>query len=185
MLSNRSPIGPGVLFVGASVRRAPSGAAEHAPDIGARPTRLWRGTLAAVVLALLSVSGSAVAQAQPSAPEKSTVDGVYTRAQAQQGADVYAGMCQSCHTAASHTGPPFRNKWVGRPLSELFDFIVDQMPKTEPGSLTMEQYTVVLAYMLRMNGMPAGRAKLSANEALLRSIRIELPTGEASSGERH
>lgn len=132
---------------------------------------------ALLLLALATMASSGTAQAQPLAAgaTKSTVDGVYTRAQAKEGADVYAGMCQSCHTAASHTGPPFRNNWVGRPLSDLFTYMVNQMPKTEPGSLTDEQYTVVLAYMLRMNGMPAGRDKLSAKESLLKSIRIDLP----------
>ncbi len=113
--------------------------------------------------------------AQTPASARTTVDGVYTTAQAKRGADVYAGLCQSCHTAASHTGPPFRNKWVGRPLSDLFGYITQEMPKTEPGSLTMDDYTVVLAYMLRMNGMPAGRQKLTSDTKLLKAILINLP----------
>jgi mono/diheme cytochrome c family protein len=115
------------------------------------------------------------ASSQPGTFTRSTADGVYTTAQAKRGADIYAGMCQSCHTAASHTGPPFRNKWVGRPLSDLFSFMTQEMPKTEPGSLTAEEYTLVLAYMLRMNGMPAGRRALSPEQAALQAIRIELP----------
>lgn len=107
---------------------------------------------------------------------RTTADGVFSAGQAQQGGDLYASLCQSCHTAASHTGLPFRNKWVGRPLVDLFDYIRNEMPKSEPGSLTDEEYTIVLAYLLRINGMPAGRQPLSSDPAALRAIAIALPT---------
>lgn len=112
------------------------------------------------------------------APTRTTADGVFSAAQAQQGGDLYASLCQSCHTAVSHTGAPFRNKWVGRPLADLFEYIRNEMPKSEPGSLTDEEYTIVLAYLLRMNGMPAGRQLLSSDPAALRAIAIALPTSQ-------
>jgi mono/diheme cytochrome c family protein len=138
--------------------------------------RRTRSLLGVLPLLALSVS---TAGAQPASGKaaRSTTDGVYTSAQARQGADVYAGLCQSCHSAESHTGAPFRSKWVGRPLSDLFEYIRAEMPKTEPGSLSEEDYTLVLAYMLRMNGMPAGRRELTADSALLGAIRIALPDG--------
>lgn len=113
-----------------------------------------------------------------SAPARTTAEGVFSAAQAQQGSDLYASLCQSCHTAVSHTGAPFRNKWVGRPLADLFDYIRYEMPKSEPGSLSDEEYTIVLAYLLRMNGMPAGRQPLSSDPAVLRAIAIALPTSQ-------
>jgi hypothetical protein len=67
---------------------------------------------------------------------------------------------------------------VGRPLADLFEYIRDEMPKSEPGSLTDEEYTIVLAYLLRMNGMPAGRQTLSSDPASLRAIAIALPTSQ-------
>lgn len=145
--------------------------------------RAWlRPVQAVLVLSLLSLSAPEPAAAQgKTSSALSTADGIYTAAQAKRGADVYAGRCQSCHTAASHTGPPFRNRWVGRPLSELFDYIIREMPKTEPGTLTMENYTVVLAYMLRMNGMPAGRRALTSDAKALKSIRIRMPTDNDAS----
>lgn len=120
--------------------------------------------------------------AQP-ASQRSTVDGVYTAAQARSGGDVYVMLCQSCHTAESHTGAPFRNKWVGRTLGELFQYITSEMPKTEPGSLSTEDYTLVLAYILRMNGMPAGRSVLRSDATALDAIRIELPDRKPGSIE--
>ncbi len=131
------------------------------------------------VLGLMALP--AVLGAQPFVPQRSTVDGVYTSAQATRGADVYSMLCQSCHSAESHTGAPFRNKWVGRSLADLFGYITSEMPKTEPGSLSPEEYTLVLAYILKMNGMPAGRRALTANETQLDSIRIDMPKRAAVS----
>ncbi len=113
---------------------------------------------------------------------RSTLDGVYTAAQALRGRDVYAGLCQSCHNVESHTGAPFRNNWAGRPLSDLFNFIVNQMPQNEPGSLTPEEYTLALAYMLRMNGLPAGSRALPSDVAQLDQIRVELPAPRPAGG---
>jgi len=108
------------------------------------------------------------------AQDRSTRAGVYTASQATRGREVYQLSCMSCHTPASHAGAAFVAKWEGRPLWELFRFVSDAMPKSEPGSLTERQYTLVLAYLLKMNGMPAGREELTADSLALQKIRIEL-----------
>jgi len=130
----------------------------------------WTFLLAACILAALP--NDAVAQ-QAASTTRSTQSGVYTAEQALRGRDVYAGMCQSCHTAASHTGAVFQNSWGGRPLLDLFAFIVQRMPKNEPGTLSREEYTDVLAYLLKMNQMPDGPTELSTDTTALRAIRIE------------
>jgi mono/diheme cytochrome c family protein len=104
---------------------------------------------------------------------RSTRTGVYNEEQALRGRDVYAGLCQSCHPAASHTGVAFKNTWTGRPLSELFGYIRDRMPKNEPGSLTPEEYADVLAYLLKLNQMPAGAVELPTDTVTLKRIRID------------
>jgi len=106
-------------------------------------------------------------------PKRSTQAGVYSAEQAARGQDVYAGMCKSCHTAASHTGIAFQKSWEGRPLSELFGYISTKMPKNEPGSLAAEEYADVLAYLLKLNQMPVGTTELPADTTLLGTIRIE------------
>jgi quinoprotein glucose dehydrogenase len=129
-----------------------------------------------LLVAILAVAASA-AGAQDSVANggpRSTLTGVYTREQANRGRDVYAGMCQSCHTPASHTGVTFANSWVGRPLSDLFSFVSEKMPKNEPGSLTPEEYSQVVAHLLRLNGMPAGFEELPVDTAVLKQIRIEV-----------
>lgn len=136
----------------------------------------WVWLFAIALLASLAMASPMWAQpASPRAAARATTDGVFTAAQATRGGDVYAGLCQSCHSAESHTGAPFRTNWVGKPLGALYAYISSEMPKTEPGSLTEDEYTLVLAYILRMNGMPAGRKALTSDSAALDAILISLP----------
>ena len=115
----------------------------------------------------------ATASAQKVRKDRTTLTGVYSEQQAARGQDVYAGMCKSCHTAATHTGTAFEKSWGGHSLSELFGFISTRMPKNEPGSLAPEAYVDVLAYLLKLNQMPAGTAELPADTVVLHAIRIE------------
>ena len=110
------------------------------------------------------------------AQSRTTQTGVYSAEQAVRGEDIYAGMCKSCHTAASHTGVAFQKSWDGRSLSELFDYISTKMPKNEPGSLAPEEYADVLAYLLKLNQMPVGKTELPPDTTALGRIRIETHT---------
>ena len=132
-------------------------------------TTLRRAGAVTACLVLLTATG---AVAQKSA-ENSTAAGVYTQDQATRGADVFAGMCKSCHTADSHTGPNFMKAWGNRPLSELFVYLVTKMPKNDPGSLPPDEYAQVLAYLLKLNGMPAGPTELPTDSMLMKNIRFE------------
>jgi mono/diheme cytochrome c family protein len=105
---------------------------------------------------------------------RSTLAGVYAAYQAVQGQETYEVMCRSCHVPATHTGPAFIAAWQGRPLWDLFRFIRVLMPKNDPGILTWRETTQVLAYLLRMNGMPSGGDELPADSTTLSRIRIEL-----------
>jgi mono/diheme cytochrome c family protein len=126
----------------------------------------------AMSLLALSVAISATASGQKAAKARTTLTGVYSEQQAARGQDLYAGMCKSCHTAATHTGVAFEKSWDGHALSELFGFISTRMPKNEPGSLAPEEYVDVLAYLLKLNQMPAGVAELPADTMVLSAIRI-------------
>jgi hypothetical protein len=105
---------------------------------------------------------------------RSTRAGAYTESQANRGKELYALNCVSCHSAASHTGPAFVANWDGRSLWEFFQYVSESMPKSEPGSLTPGEYSRVLAYLLRMNGAPAGSGELTPDSTALKQIRIEL-----------
>ena len=111
---------------------------------------------------------------QPPDSVRSTRAGVYSSAQARRGGEVYALNCKSCHTPASHAGPAFVAKWDGKALSELYAYVHNAMPKSDPGSLTERQYILVLAYLLKLNGMPAGAEELPGDSLALARIRIDL-----------
>ena len=130
------------------------------------------------VLAFLTAVGALPATV-PGQAARSTKDRIYTALQAAQGRDIYDGRCKSCHTAISHTGPPFRANWDRRPLVELYDYMLEKMPKDAPGTLSSEEYTLVLAYILRMNGMPAGQDDLPSDKRALKAIRIDAPAPKA------
>ena len=138
-----------------------------------------RSTRFASMLALAMSACACVAVHDGSAQEttdgavRSSWSGVYTAEQAERGRETYAGACQGCHTVASHSGVAFRNGWGGRLLSELLSYLRDQMPKSEPGSLTPGEYLDITAYLLKLNGMPAGTVALPDDLAALRRIRID------------
>ena len=117
---------------------------------------------------------------------QSTLQGVYTDAEARAGSDVYKGYCASCHTPISHAGPDFRQHWAGKPLSGLYNLIKKTMPQNTPGSLDEYSYGVVLAYILKLNGMPAGKAPIMGDSVDLDKIRMDTvragPPGAIKSG---
>src|SRR5678815_717686 len=99
----------------------------------------WTGVLATCMLTGLA----APTRAQTVSPtERSTLSGVYRTDQAEAGRDFYAGRCRSCHTPGGHV-LTFKAKWAGRPLSEAFEYISQEMPKDSPGSLSPEETTLV------------------------------------------
>lgn len=132
---------------------------------------LRHALLGAAVAAALVPSRSAAQEA-----ERTSADGVYTQAQAREGKDLFAGYCQSCHTPAFHAGDAFKQKWYGRSLGELFGYLRREMPKTEPGSMSDDEYATVLAYLLSLNGMPAGRDPLAGDSTALHRIRLDSVT---------
>ncbi|MBC7842783.1 MAG: cytochrome c [Gemmatimonadaceae bacterium] len=112
-----------------------------------------------------------------------TMDGVYTLAQATRGGNVFAAYCKSCHTPTFHSGPPFRAKWYGRSLVDLFVYVRREMPKNAPGSMSDADYTLAIAYLLRINGMPTGAKPLAADTAELRRIRLDsVPAASSPEG---
>jgi polar amino acid transport system substrate-binding protein len=101
----------------------------------------------------------AVAAAAPAVP--------YTAAQARAGAPVYRQSCLQCHGAnlQGTAGPAVagkeflanaqRNKWS---LSDLRTTVFENMPFSNPGSLTPKQYADVMAFLLGSSCYPAGTA---------------------------
>ena len=133
----------------------------------------WRSVLGAAAIVLNSTV--AFTQPQQTAAPSSTRAGVYTAAQAERGRITYAGMCRSCHSAASHSGVTFEKWWKGKTVADLFAYASTQMPKNNPGSMNPDEYADVVAYVLKLNAMPTGARELAADSASLATVLIEMP----------
>lgn len=147
----------------------------------------WTPALAGCMLAVLATTASgqppktATKAAPPAktAPKTttarpSTLSGVYTKAQATRGRYVYIGSCVNCHSAATHTGATFAEWWKGKPLADLYSYVLERMPKNDPGSLAPEDAADVVAYLLQMNQMPVGKAEIYPDADSLKKFRIDL-----------
>lgn len=123
-------------------------------------------------LALL-VLLAAPARAQ-SAPDSTLAApaATYTATQARRGQAAYQRNCIACHTAAAYTGVAFRRAWAGRSPFEIWELIRTTMPQDNPGRLTPGEYADIVAYMLRLNGYPAGSEELPAEAEKLQPLII-------------
>ena len=101
--------------------------------------------------------------------------GVFTAAQAARGEETYMTICVGCHPAGTYTAAAFKTSWANRPLSDLFSIIKNTMPKVDPGTLSPEETSQIIAYILKSNGVPAGKTELPSEVAPLKNIRIEMP----------
>ncbi|MBY0492530.1 MAG: c-type cytochrome [Gemmatimonadaceae bacterium] len=141
-----------------------------------------------LVLAASLVGASAAAGSGMRAQEPGRIDlrdayavatrdttGVYTEEQAAAGQAVFTKTCSECHETKDVTGPDFRTKWKGRPVFALFEQIRTTMPDGNPGTLTREQYLSTVAYILKLNGMPAGTTPLASDSVALSAITLDLP----------
>jgi len=92
--------------------------------------------------------------------------------QATRGRTVFLGMCRDCHTPEEQSGDKFAKRWLGRSLGDMYEYLITEMPKNDPGSLSPDDYANVMAYMLRINAMPVGTRELPADVAALKKIQI-------------
>jgi mono/diheme cytochrome c family protein len=130
--------------------------------------------------ALFAVTLSAGPLAQEG---KTTLDGVYTTAQAARGKVFFEKTCSRCHTFEPVTpklegpllgGETFFNNWEGKSLFQIITSIRLGMPPD--GSVLVEatQAADVVAFILETNTLPAGESELTA-DAAARNIKIARP----------
>jgi len=118
-----------------------------------------------------------------SAQGKSTLDGVYTDAQAARGQKVYTDSCSSCHgddlSGGGQTPPlsgkEFNGDWNDLSMGDLYDRTHLSMPADKPGSLTPEQTVDVIAFLLKKGSFPAGQADLPTDTAALKQMKFVSP----------
>jgi mono/diheme cytochrome c family protein len=166
--------------------------------------RSVRTALAAVYIAIAAIGGAAYVQqksdAQSNQPTQSpasdqkqagsqsrTASIQYTQAQASSGRELYRKNCASCHgnqlqggAGAPLAGAAFTTKWSDRTVKDLYTFVHQSMPMSAPGSLSDQQYSDIIAYILQRNGFPSGSAQLTAQS----SMDLKLQASPAKTSER-
>jgi mono/diheme cytochrome c family protein len=115
---------------------------------------------------------------------RTTLDGVFTLAQAERGQSAYADSCSSCHSldlqgmsASALMGPTFIDTWRQDSLSSLFNFIRESMPRRAAGSLSEQTYVDILSHMLSLNRFPAGLEQLTPEKVA--GVQFVGPDGPA------
>ena len=118
-----------------------------------------------------------------SAQGRTTLDGIYTEAQAKRGEKVYTDSCASCHgddlsgggQTPSLAGKEFNGDWNDLPISDLFDRTRGTMPADKPGTMTPAQTADVIAFLLEKGHFPAGQTELPTDAAILKPIKFVSP----------
>ena len=123
---------------------------------------------------LVSASAATAARAQnDSTAGKSVWQGVYTEAEAARGDTEHQNNCLACHGTEKYAGEAFTKNWIGRTVFDLFDQLKTTMPDDNPGGLSVQQYKDVVAYILKVNGIPAGTDSLPGDPEALRLLKID------------
>src|SRR3954471_22314164 len=129
------------------------------------------GCVAAAALQTISAQSS-----------RSTAEGVFTDAQQKRGEAIYGRECSTCHGerlkggegSPPLTGTEFNDNWNDKTVADLFDKIKQTMPAPpeQPGKLSPQQTSDVVAHILSAAGFPAGSTELSPDVDQLKRIRI-------------
>jgi len=107
-------------------------------------------------------------------------DGVFTAVQASRGkAALSQNGCNGCHGAEleggrgpSLKGDRFVRAWENGSVSRLFGKIRDTMPPLNAEQVTPAAKADIVAYLLEVNGFPAGTSDLPADAASLDGVQI-------------
>ena len=110
--------------------------------------------------------------------------GVYTEAQAYRGEKVADTTCIGCHgpkldggdSGPMLVGEMFLAGWTSQSVGELFAWMQEAMPAEAPGTLSKDDAAAVIAYIFKLNKLPAGKTDLPADRAMLDRIRITEPS---------
>ena len=133
---------------------------------------VWAGWAAAPAVESAARPAEAGSHGAAGQSGGSVLDGVFTESQATRGEATFRRVCSACHDTNEFSGGRFRLTWVGQSAGDLFDTIATLMPEGDPGSLTPAQYAGVVAYLLQVNGYPAGEVDLPTSLSALQELEI-------------
>jgi cytochrome c5 len=120
-------------------------------------------------------AGAATVTADTGAPEPDAAPASavsFSAAQADRGRNVFRSTCTECHYSSEFNDRQFKFKWRRRTAGDLFEMVSTQMPEDAPGSLELEQYADIVAFVLRLNGFEPGSGELPADAAVLETISL-------------
>ena len=120
----------------------------------------------------LAETGAAPAVGAAAQSGGTVADGVFTSDQVTRGEQTFRDVCSACHDTVEFSGGRFRLTWVGLTAGDLFDTISTLMPEGDPGSLSPARYAAVVAYLLELNGYPAGETPLPTSLSALQALEI-------------
>jgi mono/diheme cytochrome c family protein len=104
------------------------------------------------------------------AEQQTLNDRIYTEAQADSGEVLYEEHCLTCHDDKYFR--PVLKRWEGQSLGIFYSVMISSMPQSNPGSLPLEEYADILAYILSQSRYPDGDAELPAEPEALQGITI-------------
>ena len=132
-----------------------------------------------LVVSLLLLAGSPAVAAAQSSPSADSLARAAAR-QLEVGEQWFRSACLECHATGNLTNADFRLQWGGKNAFELFERIRSTMPASKPGSLSQGTYASIVAYLLKVNGMPVGVRRVSTDSTSLTSIRLTFPAAAAA-----
>lgn len=104
----------------------------------------------------------------------------FTEEQVGNGQAIYRETCQICHgnrLSNGQFGTPlrgsfFRKNWAGKSLGELVQHTWEKMPPDNVESLTWDQVTEVLSFILARNDLVAGDTPMTTDMETLNTIAL-------------
>ena len=122
--------------------------------------RVW------ITVPALLLAGGVIVSSQTPPSVRTVWDGVYTDAQATRATGIFGASCAGCHTLTPDGNRPlggdrFWNSNTQKTVADLLNYISQNMPNGNGGSLSQESYNDLTALILRSNGLPAGTTELS------------------------
>jgi len=101
---------------------------------------------------------------------ESDLPSYFSGEQAARGEGLFRETCLACHESSEFQGSTFERQWRGETVRDLFATIAYSMPDDNPGGLPTQTYVDVIAYILALNGYPAGTAELTADRDAMRAL---------------
>ena len=139
---------------------------------------IGRSLLIVAAALFVAAVGGALAAAAQGPGEEAILDGIFTQQQAERGRAAFMGErgCSLCHGFSGAlegdpdmfpplAGDAFMRGMTLRPVEYLYNYILENKPGDNPGTLSSAVSLDLAAFILSQNGFPAGDAELTTENA--------------------